>query len=314
MRFVIDETSWRFDGLEKNSCIESLETILDLLDEAYEQGHLGCYSEELFETIVWQDKTFYELYEPGSSIAIPWDVRERIASMFARIPKWQELGLCEPGDFDVQISYGAKEFAPSIAWAHAQTLRNKASAVACLIFPAVRPTGNHAVTVNNQTENLWFVGDFQSYRDFFRWLITDTTKNPNEMERFAASAFPSIDFIPNCFDGIKSMSKPYRELAGPLTRHLSVLSDHGKRIFSASWIDAPAKFGSLGINLTDENGNTKSNKDARRERTLNVEGEDITFWWHSKLEPDRDRIHFSPDKIAKGGLLIVGIFCRHLQT
>ncbi|MBD9358832.1 hypothetical protein [Methylomonas albis] len=314
MPFVIDETSWHFDELEQNNCIEALEVMLDLLDDAHDQGQLACYSEELFETVVWQNKTFYGLYEPDSPMAIPWEVQERVASIFGRLPKWQELDSYEPRDFDVQIDNNGKEFAPSIAWAHEQTIQNKANAVACLVFPAVRPVGNHAVTVNNRIANLWFIGDFQSYRGYFRWLILDTTKNPDEMARFAASAFPSIDFIPDSFNGIKDMSKPYRDLVEPLTMHLSALSDHGKRIFLGSWQNVTAEFGSLGVDITDENGNTKGNSQARRERTINVNGEDVVFWWHSKLEPDRDRIHFSPDKIANGGPLLVGIFCHHLQT
>jgi hypothetical protein len=314
MRFVIDETSWRFDGLEQADCIKAVETILDLLDDAHEQNHLACYSEELFETDVWQNKIFYELYEPDSPMAIPREVQERIASIFGRLSRWQELDLCEPQDFDVQIANGAKEFAPSIAWAHEQTTQNKAKAIACLIFPSIRSVGDCSVMVNNHTEILWFVGDFQSYRNYFRWLITDTTKNPDELAKFVASAFPSIDFIPESFNGIKDMSKPYRELIEPLAKHLSALSDHGKRIFSEPWIDAPAKFGSLGVNITDENGNTKSNNEARKERTLNIKGEEVVFWWHSKLEPDRDRIHFNPNKIANGGRLLVGMFCRHFRT
>lgn len=314
MRFVIDETSWHFDELEQNSCIEALEVMLDLLDDAHDQRQPACYSEELFETVVWQNKTFYELYEPDSPMAIPWEVQERVASIFGRLSKWQELDSYEPKDFDVQIDNRSKEFAPSVAWAHEQTARNKANAVACLIFSGVRSLGNYPVTVKNQTANLWFVGDFQSYRDYFRWLITDTTKSPDELTKFAASAFPSLDFIPDSFDGIKGMSKPYRELIEPLTKHLSILSDHGKRVFSESWKDAPSKFGSHGINISDENGNTKSNSQARRERTRIFNGKEVVFWWHSKLEPDRDRIHFAPDKIADGGRLIVGIFCRHLQT
>lgn len=311
MRFVIDETSWRFDGLENDACIEALETLLDLLDDANHQGQLACYSEELFETVVWQNKTFYELYEPDSPMVIPWEVQERVASIFGRLSKWQELDSYEPKDFDVQIDSRSKEFAPSVAWAHEQTAKNKVNAVACLIFSGARSLGNYPVTVKNQTANLWFVGDFQSYRDYFRWLITDTTKNPDELAKFAASAFPSLDFIPNSFDGIKEMSKPYRELIEPLTKHLSILSDHGQRVFSESWKDAPSKFGSHGINISDENGNTKSNSEARRERTRIFNGKEVVFWWHSKLGPDRDRIHFSPDGRDR---LLVGIFCRHLQT
>jgi hypothetical protein len=314
MRFVIDETSWRFDGLEQGDCIEKLETMLDLLDDAHEQGHLACYSEDLFFITVWQNKSFYELYEPDSPVFIPGEVRERIASIFGGLSKWQDIDLPWPSAFDVQVNQGSKEDAPSVAWAHEQTKQDKAHAVACLVFPSIRSVGYFPVTVASCTENLWFIANQQNYCNFFRWLITDTTKNPSEMEAFALSAFPSIDFAPGAFNGIKSMSKPYREIVKPLTKHLGALSDHGKRIFSGSWTNAPAEFGSLGVELTDENGNTKGNSEARKERTININGTDTIFWWHSKLEPDRDRIHFYPDRIPTGGRLLVGIFCCHLQT
>lgn len=170
------------------------------------------------------------------------------------------------------------------------------------------------MTVKSCTESLWFIADHQNYYNFFRWLITDTTKNPSEMEAFALSAFPEIDFVPGVFNGIKIMSKPYKELVKPLTKHLGALSDHGKRIFSGSWSNAPAEFGALGVDLSDENGNTKGNNEARKKRTININGTDIIFWWHSKFERDRDRIHFYPDRIPTGGRLLVGIFCCHLQT
>ncbi|NBQ67973.1 MAG: hypothetical protein EBU46_03705 [Nitrosomonadaceae bacterium] len=120
MRFVVDETSERFDGLEQNVCIESLEILLDILDDANEQGHAACYSEELFSTTILQNKSFYELYAPDSPVSIPREVQERIASIFARLPKWQELELSWPSAFEVQIEQGSEEYAPSIAWAYEQ--------------------------------------------------------------------------------------------------------------------------------------------------------------------------------------------------
>jgi len=208
MRFVIDETSWRFDGLDQNVCIEALEILLDLLDDANEQGHLACYSEELFSIPIWQNKSFYELYEPGSPISIPWEVQERIASIFGRLSKWQELDLLWPSAFEVKIAQENEEYAPSIAWAHEQMKQDKAHAVACLVFPDIRSKGCLPVVVAGCIESLWFIDDAQNYYNFFRWLITDTTKNPSEMEAFALSAFPEIDFAPGVFNGIKSMSKP----------------------------------------------------------------------------------------------------------
>ncbi len=224
MRFVIDETSWRFDGLEQGDCIEKLETMLDLLDDAHEQGHLACYSEDLFFITVWQNKSFYELYDPESPVSIPREVQEHIAIIFGRLSKWQELGSLKPLALEVQIEQRNKENAPSIAWAHERIKQNKEHAIACLVFSDIRSVGYLHVTVMDCTESLWFIADHRNYSDFFRWLITNTTKNPGEMEVLALSAFPSIDFAPGAFNGIKDMSKPYREIVKPLTKHLGALS------------------------------------------------------------------------------------------
>jgi len=180
-----------------------------------------------------------------------------------------------------------------------------------LVFSGGRTAGSFGVTVNHQTTSLWFVVDSQDYCEFFRWLIEETTKNPDEMEKFALSAFPSLDFVPNAFNGIKKMSKNYQDLVKPLVHHLSVLSDHGKEIFEKPWDKVAAEFGALKVEISDENGKTKSNSQARKERTVNFKGKDISCWWHTKLEPHRDRIYLSPETLKSGEKLLVGIFCEH---
>lgn len=314
MRFVIDETSWRFDVLAPGQCIECLESMLDQLDTALYQGHLICYSDELFNTIVYQDKCFYDLYAPDSPLPISRDIQERIASIFSALSKWQELPSEWPPSFEIQVDGAPKELAASVAWAHEQSFQNPRLHVACVLFPSGRRSGSFGVVVNTRKTSLWFVAESQSYCDFFRWLIVETTKNPAEMEGFAPSAFPGVDFVSGAFNGIKDMSKPYRELVSSLVHHLGAMSDHGKRIFLGSRVEVASEFGALGVDVSDENGNTKGNSEARKARTIEIDGTEIIFWWHSKLERHLDRIHFSPDKIANGGRLLVGIFCRHLRN
>lgn len=314
MRLVIDETSWSFDTLAPDVCIDALETMLDRLDDAQEQGVLVCYSEDLFNTNVWQDKCFYDLYSADSPIQIPMEVRERIGTLFNSLEKWQDLPHAWPMSFNVKISGLAEEEAPSIAWAHKQTLDNTANAVACLIFPSGRQSGICNVTVNETSVLLWFVDENQHYVNFFRWLIIQTTQNPAQMEALSLPAFPSIDFVPGAFNGIKRMSKPYGELVECIVSHLGVLSDHGELFFSGPRDRTAAEFAAFGVDVSNENGRTRANNVARRERTIVFEDSEIIFWWHSKLERDRDRIHFSPDKLKAGGRLLVGIFCRHLTT
>ncbi|BCB26786.1 hypothetical protein SKTS_16720 [Sulfurimicrobium lacus] len=300
MRFVIDETSWRFDGLETDQCIEFLESMLDQLDIALDQGHSTCYSDELFNTIVYQDKCFYDLYASDSPLYISRDIQERIASIFYGLSKWQDISSDWPSSFEIQVDGEPKEVAASVAWAHVQSFQNPPHHIACVVFSGGRRSGRFDVTVDMKKIPIWFVAGSQSYVDFFRWLIVEKTKNPAEMEEFAPSAFPALDFVGGAFNGIKNMSKPYLELVGPLVRHLGAMSDHGKRIFLGPRTQVAAEFGALGVDVSDENGKTKGNSEARKERTIEIDGREIVFWWHSKLERHLDRIHFNPDKIASG--------------
>jgi hypothetical protein len=312
VRFVIDETSWCFEKLAPATCVEAFEVMLDRLDHAYEQGHAACYSEELFSVCVWQDKTFYDLYAIDSPVPIPHEVRERLASVFNRLPKWQDLEIPWPSSFDVRIDGDVAQHAASVAWAHAETLREPSGAVACVIFPGRKEGGCRDVAVAEQHAPIWFVSSEEHYSAFFRWLITETTRNPGELAAFALSAFPAIEFVVGVFDGIKGMSKPYRNLVADLVVHLGALSDHGQRIFAGPWLRVPQEFGALRVEISDENGNTRANAHARNARTVVIRGEQVVCWWHTKLQPDRDRIHIFPYHLRTGGKLVVGIFCRHL--
>ncbi len=286
--------------------------MLDLLDDAQEHGVSACYSEDLFHFPVFGEMTYFDLYQDASPIRIPDDVRERVASIFSRLIKWQDLDLPWPPAFEVKIDGKPEESAPSIAWAHARAIEDIARAVACLVLPAGRIAGSFLVSVDDEVRTLWFVTDSQTYRSFFRWLIVETTRNPAEMQLLANPAFPELDFVQGAFNGIRDMSKPYHELVDSIVRHLGAFSDHGRRIFSGQWQHVEAEFGPLGVDISDENGNTKRDSNARKKHIRRVDGTDIIFWWHSKLERDRDRIHIYPDRILTGGRLLVGIFCYHL--
>lgn len=314
MRFVIDESSWVFDPLSSQDCADALEMVLDCIDHAAKDGHFCCYSDELFNKNVCDDYTFYDLYNDNSPIVIAPEVRERMAVIFSHLPVWQELDDAWPESLDVRISEGPIEYAPSVAWAHAQTISNKRNPVACIVYGSNRKSGPLTVVVVSNEALLWFValpGHFESY---FRWLIEETTTSPEEMEALAKSAFRNLEFIPGIFQGIKQMSKPYKAISRAIVKHLAILSDNGERIFRGPRERVSAEFGSLGIEISDENGNTKSNQKARRARIRIVEAEVRIFWWHTKLEPHQDRIHICPEKLREGGRILVGIFCRHLTV
>jgi hypothetical protein len=313
MQFVIDETSWRFTGLVPVKCIEALESMLDRVDDINDEGHTICYSDALFNMPVWEDKIFYALYSPECALFIPREVQERIAITFNTLLKWQDIDSEDPTSCVIQIEGESAEVAPSIAWAHKQTMNDRLRPVGCVVFPGGRSSGLRSVIVNEKSTSLWFISDQKEYSYCFRWLITSTTTNHNEMKTIAPSAFPSLDFADGAFEGIKRMTKPYRDIVDTLVQHLGVLSDDGQRIFQGRRQSVVAEFGALGVNISDENGNTKSDRLARRARTIEVNGVETLFWWHTKIEPHQNRIHLNPDSAGHGGRLLIGIFCDHLK-
>lgn len=314
MRFVVDETCWSFDGLSGASCVGILEDILDQIDLAIEYQQPVCFSDELFTRVVRDESTFYDLYAQDSPVQIPFEVRERIAAIFGRLPTWQELNLDWPDSFEVSIDGGDFELAPSIAWAHKQGQLGPERSVACFVHVTRRRGGQFDVSVDNKSAPIWFVSSRAEFQGFFRWLIRRGTKNHHELSKLCAPAFHQLEFIDGAVDGIKSMSKPYMNVIDKIVEHLSAFSDHGQRIFGQPWSRAAAEFGSVGIDISDENGATKSNRVARTERTRRYQGQEMIFWWHSKLEPHQDRIHICPDNVKNGGVVVVGIFCNHLTT
>ncbi|WP_395061142.1 hypothetical protein [Paraburkholderia silvatlantica] len=308
---MIDETSWKFDNIPLTDCLEALEVLLDRIDDAYAEGHDSCYSEDLFDVFVLGDKRFFDLCGEDSPFPIPAEIQERIASIFGRLQKWQDLSL--PAHLDVRVGTGPEEFAPSIAWVHAQSVDEPLGLPACLSFQPVRVEGCLPVAVDNRVRDIWFVSSRQSYNGYFRTLIEQFSSSPQEMESLSHSAFPDLDFRDECFGGVKDMSKPYRELAKPLVHHLSILCDHGARIFAGPRERIAAEFGAFGVDISNENGNTKADSEALKERTKKVNGENIEFLWHTKLERHCDRIHLSANGVQGGGKLMIGIFCRHLK-
>jgi hypothetical protein len=314
MQLVIDETSWRFTGLVPAECIEALESMLDQLDDARAEGHSLCYSDQLFNIPVWEDKSFYDLYSPECALSIPIEVQERIASTFSGLLKWQEIGAEWTTSFEIQVGSAPAEIALSVAWAHEQTTNNPLYPVACVVFPGGRASGFLPVSFDKKVTSLWFIVDKNDYCRLFRWLIVSTTKNHTEMKEIAPSAFPLLDFADGAFDGIKDMRKPYQNLVEALVHHLGVLSDHGIRIFQGPRQRVASEFGALGVDISDENGNTRANRLARKERTIEIDGIATVFWWHTKLERHQNRIHLNPERVGNGGRLLVGIFCCHLKT
>ncbi|MEQ8322455.1 MAG: hypothetical protein RH946_19490 [Rhodospirillales bacterium] len=314
MRYVVDETSWNLDDLEEPDLLKTIDEILDLVDDALAQGHGCCCSEELFGHPVKGGLSFYELFDGKGGISIPRDLIERHATIFNSMPKWEELGPPEVEAYDASIDGGDEEFACSICWAHARNLHSGQCDVAVIAHSHYRSSGPKSVRVRELDVPVWFVTGVKDTELYFRYLISNTSRNRHQMGELATFAFRNLDFAADCFDGISNMEGAYSALVQPIVAHLSAFSDVGSEIFRGPNELVAPTFGSLGVEISNENGATRANNAATKARTVAVNGVDRVFWWHSKLEPHRNRIYISPDDARVGGNIVVGIFARHLPT
>lgn len=314
-RFVIDERSIDLNGLAPGEALNIIEDLFDCIEDALDDGHETCFDEELFHLAIVGQWTFWNLTAADSPIPLPPEVCERAAALFGRMPRWYEADTNCPPTFDVSVDGGPVENSPSVAWAAQKALTpGGLGSVGCISARGRRRAGAVSVDMSSVRTPVCFATNALELQEFFRWLIVQYATTDDDIAALATAAFKGLDFVDGCFSGIKDMSKPCRQLVPEIVRHLSAFSDHGARIFSGPWIRVPAEFGQYGVEISDENGKTKDNGVAKRERTIIFKGEKLIFWWHSKFERHQDRIHIYPDKVAEGGKVIVGIFCNHLTV
>ena len=312
-RFAIDDRSFRLAGLPAGDVALAIKALIGLVRDVTNAGHGVCFDPDMFTMPVWGGLSFYELFT-AETLELSIDDQIAASTYFATIVRWDDVDGAAPTSLDVSVAGGPIETSGTLAWAHARASL-KLSAAACISCVAARPLGlNDVQLIGSGLEKIWFVNDMPGVRDYLRGLLSTHTGAPVDLELLAGDAFPQLTFVNGSFAGIKSMSRGLPQIAPDIVRHLGTLSDYGQAVFKRPWIGAEASFGARGVSLSDENGKTKQNKVARKERVRTIDGQEVLFWWHTKIEPDRDRIHFNPDSVPGGGRILIGIFCRHLSN
>lgn len=139
---------------------------------------------------------------------------------------------------------------------------------------------------------------------------------------FSGCMFPNLYWATSP-ENIKDTGLSYIENIAKIIRHLSYLNDFVSDDFLTSSEDNEiiAKAGSRGVEISPESPQTRHNKIAMRQRTVEIEGESICCEWHTKLDNTRGRIHFHistglSDKVRKlvEDKVVVGVVAEHLTT
>ncbi|NVB37142.1 hypothetical protein G6O69_04820 [Pseudenhygromyxa sp. WMMC2535] len=320
LRHIVDESGLQVGSRSPEKITECFEELLARLERARERGEAIATSSEFYDAPVTAEHVLHEVLYTGDSPIEDRDLKQRLSAAFDKLLSfWDEDEALLPLVEALDVFIGSERvFAPSLALAHA--FRASARALGCLNLRSSGRKGQVPVSVGGRVQPLHFVVDEASQRALFREAIEIEDMDEGRFAENAASAFPDLSWVEGVWDGLKKFRRPYGEHRRGLTRHLAALDDHGAALFDTLMSTHPeeigARLGALGVTASDENGRTKQDKQARKERTRRYEGEDHLFWWHTKLRPETDRIHFlwrpSPDGGASE--IVIGLFTDHCHT
>lgn len=316
-RFVLDESSW-VGAVGRRSAIalsDGIERLVERLDVARERGeyvakHRDYYLTELGDGV----QLVSVLFEPDCPVELDHDLAFRLVLALDRADEFDDSGLV---DYDVTFD-GEARFAPGVSWAHACCREGRQ--VAVLPLPRdERRVGRVPVTVAGDTLDVCFVAGESDHVGFFRSVIGLENADEEQFKGLASSAFPALDWVEGVWRGLGKLSRPYIAVRDELVRCLGGLSDYGAVCFRDLGAGDPRELAGVlsakvGAEVSDENGATKRNADARRDRTRHHRGVERVFWWHVKLRPHVDRIHFLYEAGSSDdsqGQIVVGLFRDH---
>lgn len=327
MRFVLEEASWVWDGVDREAYIERVEQLLDRLDVAGERQEPYVASRELLAQNISAAHTLADLFwNPDSPLELPVEVAQRVTSHFSAMRYWDDE-VAWPA-IDVSIA-GRELISPSAALAHARVARGEATA--CLPLPGSW-RGPCEVAVAGLKQMIHFVVDEASHRAFFRDALEVERADEARLEALAPHAFPDLFFFEGVWDGLRHFQGGYARVRRDLHELLAVLDDHGAWVFTddtgrlsrdeqvpddvqrqhVSNQLIEQRFKRWGLDIAPEKPDVRDDGRCRRPRERVLDGRTLYCEWHCKLEAHINRVHLHPPVPESGEKLIVAVFRDHL--
>lgn len=325
MYFVLEESSWAWDGEEPAVLVERMEQLLDRIDEARERGERVAASRELLGQSV-AGIPLGELFWGSDGHVLTRDIRERLAPVFNSISFWDDD---EPfQEFEATIA-GREVLSPSAVYVHTRVSRGET--MACLPLPGTW-AGPCSVVVGERAELVHFVVDETTHRRFFRDAVAAHKLDVHAVEALAPHAFPDTRFIDGVWRDTRRFEGGYARAREALLGFLAILDDHGpwaftdetgrlspgepisesgKRVAVTNAL-VERRFRGWGLEVAPENPDVGKDAVCRRARTRTLGSEQLYCEWHYKLERHINRVHIHGPTSASEGRVVVAIFTDHL--
>jgi hypothetical protein len=317
MRFFVDESGLTLGDTEEETDVRDIiEDFLEVLDASsgYDDEPLAR-SREIYDADIRAKEKFCDFLYPKEPPSLLKDSLRRLIIAIERIPVWEIER--EPTELDV-VYDGRRIFAPTLAraWEH----RGRGEAVGCIVFSSSNRLGEVEVDVDGRTETLHFISELNDRPVFFRKMIAIENVDHHRFSEIAPRAFPQLLWVDSVWNGLRSHSDCFFGVhRTTFVEHLAVLNDRGATIFHAcpggnraeKYLDA------AGVDASPENGKARSYSPSIDERTRIWRGKKVVFWWHTKINWDKGRIHFiheprhDQSEDPEEGRIVIGIFTDH---
>jgi len=326
MRFVLEESSWAWDGNDRVAYIERIEQLLDRLDVARERDEPYAASSELLRQQVLGTSELSDLlWNQDLPLNLPPEVSQRVAALFNSLAYWDDETNWPAIEMSIN---GRTVVSPSTALAHTKVTERFATA--CIPLPGTF-RGRCEVVVDGRSAQVHFVVDESSHREFFRDAFDVERPNEARLEELARHAYPDLLFLDGVWGELRHFDGGYARVRDALHRLLAVLDDHGAWVFtdktgrlspndplrdkefSKSVTDQliQQRFIGWGFDVAPEKPNVRDDGVCRRARERVLGSRTLYCEWHYKFGYV-NRAHIHPPVPESKGKVIVAIFRDHL--
>ena len=302
--FVWEESSWS-SSKDVEETRRGIRRFVELAESV--QGE-ACRHAEFLSVQVHDTPLFDKFYSERDFF--DFDDVTRFQTVHDRTVVFDDSELEE---LDASVE-GEVVYSPGVCWAHLQNKAGNRTSALSLYVEGVA-SGERDVKVKDSIQRIRFVTDRESIKHAYRKLILTSSAPQDDLPLLAAKAFPDLGWADNVWKTLGLLSKSVVELCEDLVKHLSVLDDYGAKTFREFLSTKPQEIGGRltahGAPCSDENGRTKQFPEAKLDRLCTFDGVEDVYWWHTKIRPDKDRIHFKYD--AQRHRIIIGKFTEHAK-
>lgn len=313
-RLVLDESSFNFRDLNDGQVEMGLNELNEQLALLRQARHSVAKSSLIYDIDCRYGLDIHSFLFRNDTSEVSRDARQRTYLTFDRLPTWDD-GDCPDVPLECRIDGRGPgpAISPSVGYALVARLQDRG--VACLTFPSFHSKGFHRVAANCGDGEVYFFMVQDDLKDFWRSIFSVEDVPEGKFYETAIAAFPDLVLHSSLtfshFDG------KYLDLRQDVVEILSALNDHFTRVLHECKgipYDIQSAMGHYRIDLSPESPKTRASARLMAKRDVDHEGTTYRCEWHAKLEPHRNRIHFTLPSPNLGGRVLIGLFVDHLPT